>query len=93
MPSISNELSEKLNIDCQICQESRLASIKDESSSSKSIYTSKASAVTSLKTGFSPTCASVTADEIRAALSSVAPLTTQELVERFKWRLKSQEVC
>lgn len=35
----------------------------------------------------------VTEDEIRAVLMQKAPVTTQDLVAKFKARLKSQEVC
>lgn len=35
----------------------------------------------------------VTEDEIRAVLTQRTPVTTQDLVAKFKSRLKSKEVC
>lgn len=67
-------------------QDTKTSSIKDEAPSS-SKPTPKASA-SSKSANVSP----VTEDEIRTVLLAVAPVTTQDLVSRFKSRLRGPEV-
>ncbi|XP_043692000.1 transcription initiation factor IIF subunit alpha-like isoform X1 [Telopea speciosissima] len=71
-------------------QESK-PSVKDEPlSTPKSSAPPKGSA-SSAKAGPTPPTGPVTEDEIRAALLQMAPVTTQDLVAKFKARLKSKE--
>ncbi|XP_072974176.1 transcription initiation factor IIF subunit alpha isoform X1 [Typha angustifolia] len=79
--------SKKVKVD----SDSRPSGGKDETPSSKSTVPPKASASTATRTGTASSAAPVTEDEIRTVLLSVAPVTTQDLVARFKARLKSQE--
>ncbi|URD82286.1 Transcription initiation factor IIF subunit alpha [Musa troglodytarum] len=68
------------------------SSAKDEPpTSSKSNIPSKPSPATTSRPGSTPSTAPVTEDEIRTVLLSATPLTTQDLVAKFKARLKSQE--
>ncbi|KAG0501447.1 hypothetical protein HPP92_001519 [Vanilla planifolia] len=64
-------------------------SVKEEKVSS----TSKASPPVAARTGpaLAPTSSPVTEEEIRAVLLAMAPVTTQELVAKFKGRIKSKE--
>lgn len=72
--------------------DSKSSGVKDEpSSSSKSSVPAKASGSTSARTGPTSSGPPVTEEEIRTVLLSAAPVTTQDLVARFKARLKSQE--
>lgn len=74
-------------------QESK-SSVKDEgSSASKVAQTPKGTPASSVKSGSTSSTGPVTEDEIRAVLLQKAPVTTQDLVAKFKARLKSQEVC
>ncbi|CAL9068860.1 unnamed protein product [Musa banksii] len=67
-------------------------SAKDElPTSSKSNVLPKSSPATTSRPGSTPSTAPVTEDEIRTVLLSATPLTTQDLVAKFKARLKSQE--
>ncbi|THU55861.1 hypothetical protein C4D60_Mb11t11120 [Musa balbisiana] len=67
-------------------------SSKDElPTSSKSNVPPKSSPATTSRPGSTPSTAPVTEDEIRTVLLSATPLTTQDLVAKFKARLKSQE--
>ncbi|URE40641.1 Transcription initiation factor IIF subunit alpha [Musa troglodytarum] len=59
--------------------------------SSKRNVPPKSSHATTSKLGSTSSAASVTEDEIRTVLLSATPLTTQDLVAKFKARLKSQE--
>ncbi|MQM16629.1 hypothetical protein Taro_049588 [Colocasia esculenta] len=69
--------------------ESRPSSTKDEPvSSSKSTALTKGSGSQSVASAQS---GPVTEDEIRAVLLAMSPMTTQDLVAKFKPRLKSQE--
>lgn len=63
---------------------------KGTPSSAKAGSTSAASA--SSKAGSASTAGPVTEDEIRAVLLQKAPVTTSDLVAKFKARLKSPEV-
>ncbi|XP_010270094.1 PREDICTED: transcription initiation factor IIF subunit alpha-like [Nelumbo nucifera] len=66
------------------------SSVKDEpTSTSRGNVPPKGSA--SLTTGSTPPTGPVTEDEIRAVLLQMAPVTTQDLVAKFKARLKSKE--
>ncbi|KAJ8642505.1 hypothetical protein MRB53_004253 [Persea americana] len=70
--------------------DSRPLSFKDEPSSTSSTVPPKGPSSTSRTASTSPV-APVTEDEIRAALQQMAPVTTQDLVAKFKARLKSSE--
>lgn len=64
--------------------------MKEESTpAAKSSATPKVALPSSLKTG---STSPVTEDEIRAVLLQNGPVTTQDLVARFKSRLKDPEV-
>ncbi|XP_058070786.1 transcription initiation factor IIF subunit alpha [Magnolia sinica] len=66
-------------------------SVKDEApSASKSNVPSKGSS-TSSRTGATPSAEPVTEDEIRAVLLQMAPVTTQDLVAKFRARLKAPQ--
>lgn len=67
---------------------------KDEtpSSSKSSAASQKAPASAAARSGTTPSTAPVTEEEIRSVLLSITPVTTQDLVARFKARLKSKEV-
>lgn len=68
------------------------SSAKDEGPSpSKVTATPKGTPSSSVKTGSTSSAGPVTEDEIRAVLLQKAPVTTQDLVAKFKARLKSQE--
>lgn len=68
------------------------SSAKDEGPSpSKVTATAKGTPSSSVKTGSTSSAGPVTEDEIRAVLLQKAPVTTQDLVAKFKARLKSQE--
>lgn len=68
------------------------SSSKDEGPSpSKVTATAKGTPSSSVKTGSTSSAGPVTEDEIRAVLLQKAPVTTQDLVAKFKARLKSQE--
>ncbi|XP_010928148.1 transcription initiation factor IIF subunit alpha [Elaeis guineensis] len=72
--------------------DSKSSGVKDEPpSSTKSSAPAKGSSSTAARTGPTSSVAPVTEEEIRTVLLSVAPVTTQDLVARFKARLKSQE--
>ncbi|OAY63241.1 Transcription initiation factor IIF subunit alpha [Ananas comosus] len=66
---------------------------KDEtpSSSKSSAASQKAPASAAARSGTTPSTAPVTEEEIRSVLLSITPVTTQDLVARFKARLKSKE--
>lgn len=67
------------------------SSVKEEAApTSRSAGPQKGPASTS-KAGSTPSSAPVSEEEIRAALLQMAPVTTQDLVAKFKARLKSQE--
>ena len=65
----------------------KASGLKEEASSSAK-PASKISASSKSGTNISP----VTEDEIRSVLLAVAPVTTQDLVSRFKSRLRGSEV-
>lgn len=73
-----------------LAQETRPTS---EETPTKTSVTIKGSALSS-RTGAAPapSTAPVTEEEIRSVLLAMAPVTTQDLVAKFKARLKSQEV-
>uniref|UniRef100_A0A1D1YDQ2 Transcription initiation factor IIF subunit alpha n=1 Tax=Anthurium amnicola TaxID=1678845 RepID=A0A1D1YDQ2_9ARAE len=72
--------------------DSRPSSIKDEpASGSKASVPTKGSGSLSQSTGPAQSVAPVTEDEIRAVLLAMSPMTTQDLVAKFKPRLKSAE--
>lgn len=52
-----------------------------------------AKGASSSRTGSTSASGPVTAEEIRAVLLQQAPVTTQDLVAKFKPRLRSTEVC
>ncbi|KAJ4975928.1 hypothetical protein NE237_001034 [Protea cynaroides] len=71
---------------------------QDSKSSEKDepLFTPKSStppkgSASSAKAGSTPSTGPVTEDEIRAVLLQMAPVTTQDLVAKFKARLKSKE--
>ncbi|XP_022720691.1 transcription initiation factor IIF subunit alpha isoform X2 [Durio zibethinus] len=64
---------------------------KGTPSSAKAGSTSAAGASSSSKAGSASTAGPVTEEEIRAVLLQKAPVTTQDLVAKFKARLKSPE--
>eukprot|EP00262_Sarcandra_glabra_P001346 TRINITY_DN1140_c0_g1_i1.p1 TRINITY_DN1140_c0_g1~~TRINITY_DN1140_c0_g1_i1.p1 ORF type:complete len:541 (+),score=165.02 TRINITY_DN1140_c0_g1_i1:179-1801(+) len=71
--------------------DSRPSSAKEEPlSTSKNSIPPKGHA-TSSRSGSTPSVAPVTEDEIRAVLVQMAPVTTQDLVAKFKARLKAPE--
>uniref|UniRef100_A0A0C9QUD0 Transcription initiation factor IIF subunit alpha n=1 Tax=Wollemia nobilis TaxID=56998 RepID=A0A0C9QUD0_9CONI len=69
------------------------ATVKDESTpSSKSVAPSgKQAPAASSKSGAAQATGPVTEEEVRTALRQMAPVTTQELVAKFKARLKTPE--
>uniref|UniRef100_A0A5B7BCI8 Transcription initiation factor IIF subunit alpha n=1 Tax=Davidia involucrata TaxID=16924 RepID=A0A5B7BCI8_DAVIN len=73
--------------------ENEVKSVKDESvpSSKSSLPAKSASSSSSAKTGSTLSSGPVTEDEIRAVLVQKTPVTTQDLVAKFKSRLKSKE--
>ncbi|XP_031124517.1 transcription initiation factor IIF subunit alpha isoform X2 [Ipomoea triloba] len=67
-------------------------SVKEEvPSAAKNSATKGASSSSSAKTASTPSTGPVTEDEIRAVLLQKKPVTTQDLVNQFKSRLKSRE--
>ena len=66
--------------------------LKGTPSSAKAGSTSAAGALSSSKAGSASTARPVTDEEIRAVLLQKAPVTTSDLVAKFKARLKSPEV-
>lgn len=74
------------------CDQEAKASVKDESvPTSKSSTPSKATQSDS-KSASTPPTGPVAEEEIRAFILQKAPVTTQDLVAKFKARLKSPEV-
>ncbi|KAI3456529.1 hypothetical protein Pfo_013192 [Paulownia fortunei] len=73
--------------------ENEVKSVKDESASSTkgSAPTKGASPAAASKSGSAPPPGPVTEDEIRAVLLQKTPVTTQDLVAKFKSRLKLKE--
>ncbi|CAK9156850.1 unnamed protein product [Ilex paraguariensis] len=73
--------------------ENEVKPMKDEPATSKSSVPVKGalSSSSSSKPGSTSTAGSVTEDEIRAVLMQKTPVTTQDLVSKFKSRLKSKE--
>ena len=65
---------------------------KGTPSSAKAGSTSAAGVSSSSKAGSASTAGPVTEEEIRAVLLQKAPVTTSDLVAKFKARLKSPEV-
>lgn len=70
--------------------------MKDEPASgaknSNSVPAKGAAAAASAKAGATASSGPVTEEEIRAVLMQKTPVTTQDLVAKFKSRLKSKEV-
>ncbi|KAK6149688.1 hypothetical protein DH2020_017213 [Rehmannia glutinosa] len=73
--------------------ENEVKSVKDEpaSSTKSSVPTKGASPSASSKSGSAPPSGPVTEDEIRTVLLQKTPVTTQDLVAKFKSRLKLKE--
>ncbi|CAN6477591.1 unnamed protein product [Victoria cruziana] len=67
------------------------ASVKEETPASRTNASQKVSAPSGAKSGNAPATGTVTEEEIRAVLLQVAPVTTQDLVAKFKARLKTRE--
>ncbi|XP_077221286.1 transcription initiation factor IIF subunit alpha RAP74 isoform X2 [Tasmannia lanceolata] len=68
-------------------KDSRTSSVKDETANASKSVPSKGTS----RPGSTSSAAPVTEDEIRAVLSQMAPVTTQDLVAKFKARLKAPE--
>nr|GMD83027.1 transcription initiation factor IIF subunit alpha isoform X1 [Ipomoea batatas]GMD92963.1 transcription initiation factor IIF subunit alpha isoform X1 [Ipomoea batatas] len=66
-------------------------SVKEEVPSAAKNSATKGASSSSAKTASTPSTGPVTEDEIRAVLLQKKPVTTQDLVNQFKSRLKSRE--
>ncbi|KAF8391632.1 hypothetical protein HHK36_023938 [Tetracentron sinense] len=89
--SASHLLSAGLSDILLLTQESKPSGKDDLPSNTRSSVPPKGTPASTSKTGSTPSVGPVAEDEIRAALLQMAPVTTQELVAKFKARLKSPE--
>ncbi|KAI3834449.1 hypothetical protein MKX03_032560 [Papaver bracteatum] len=77
--------------DDKVSNSAPLKKVKTEIESKSSAKEGSASASSSAKASADPSTGCVTEEEIRAVLVQSAPLTTRELVTKFKGRLNSKE--
>ncbi|OMO76849.1 Photosystem I PsaA/PsaB [Corchorus capsularis] len=91
LKKVKSETETKSSVKVESASASKGSAAAKGTSSTKAGSTSGAGTSSSSKAGSASTAGPVTEDEIRAVLLQKAPVTTSDLVAKFKARLKSQE--